>query len=88
MTTLLWSITTGDHAIFLGDPISWRSPAPLIASSVPRRIVALGRDLDESKVTDYRLVQRPWDDKVGYLRRAGFELKNWPELRLRHQATR
>jgi hypothetical protein len=26
-------------------------------------------------------VQRPWDDKSGYLRRAGLELKNWPDLR-------
>jgi hypothetical protein len=26
-------------------------------------------------------LQRPWDDKSGYLRRAGFELKNWPDLR-------
>jgi hypothetical protein len=33
------------------------------------------------KLTHYLLVQRPWDDKSGYLRAAGFELKNWPELR-------
>jgi len=36
---------------------------------------------DETKITGYLLVQRPWDDKSGYLRRAGFELKNWPDLR-------
>jgi hypothetical protein len=37
--------------------------------------------IDETKFTDYLLVQRPWDDKSGYLRRAGFELKDWPDLR-------
>jgi hypothetical protein len=37
--------------------------------------------IDETKFTNYLLVQRPWDDKSGYLRRAGFELKNWPDLR-------
>ena len=37
--------------------------------------------IDETKFTGYLLVQRPWDDKSGYLRRAGFELKNWPDLR-------
>jgi len=37
--------------------------------------------IDDTKLTDYLLVQRPWDDKSGYLRGAGFELKNWPELR-------
>ena len=37
--------------------------------------------IDEAKFTDYLLVQRPWDDKSGYLRRAGFELKMWPDLR-------
>ena len=37
--------------------------------------------IDEAKFTGYLLVQRPWDDKSGYLRRAGFELKNWPDLR-------
>ncbi len=37
--------------------------------------------IDEAKFTDYLLVQRPWDDKSGYLRRAGFELKNWSDLR-------
>ena len=36
---------------------------------------------DETKITGYLLVQRPWDDKSGYLRRAEFELKNWPDLR-------
>jgi hypothetical protein len=37
--------------------------------------------IDETKFTGYLLVQRPWDDKSGYLRRAGFELKNWFDLR-------
>ena len=37
--------------------------------------------IDETKFTNYLLVQRPWDDKSGYLRRAGFELQNWPDLR-------
>ena len=37
--------------------------------------------IDETKLTGYLLVQRPWDDKSSYLRRAGFELKNWPDLR-------
>lgn len=37
--------------------------------------------IDDTKFTNYLLVQRPWDDKSGYLRRAGFELKNWPDLR-------
>ena len=37
--------------------------------------------IDDTKLTDYLLVQRPWDDKSGYLRRAGFELQNWPDLR-------
>jgi hypothetical protein len=37
--------------------------------------------IDEAKFTDYLLVQRPWDDKSGSLRRAGFELENWPDLR-------
>jgi hypothetical protein len=37
--------------------------------------------IDDTKFTDYLLVQRPWDDKSGYLRRAGFELKNWLDLR-------
>jgi hypothetical protein len=37
--------------------------------------------IDERKFTNYLLVPRPWDDKSGYLRRAGFELKNWPDLR-------
>jgi hypothetical protein len=36
--------------------------------------------IDETKLTQYLLVQRPWDDKSGYLRQAGFELKNWPDL--------
>jgi len=37
--------------------------------------------IDETKFTGYLLVQRPWDDKSDYLRRAGFELKNWHDLR-------
>jgi hypothetical protein len=37
--------------------------------------------IDETKFTGYLLVQRPWDDKSDYLRHAGFELKNWQELR-------
>ena len=37
--------------------------------------------IDDTKLTDYLLVQRPSDDKSGYLRRAGSELKNWPDLR-------
>jgi hypothetical protein len=37
--------------------------------------------IDETKFTGYLLVARPWDDKSAYLRRAGFELKNWPDLR-------
>ena len=37
--------------------------------------------IDDTKLTDYLLVQRPWDDKSGYLRRAGFELENWSDLR-------
>ena len=36
--------------------------------------------IDETKLTQYLLVARPWDDKSGYLRQAGFELKNWPDL--------
>ena len=37
--------------------------------------------IDETKLTNYLLVQGPWDDKSGYLQPAGFELKNWPNLR-------
>jgi hypothetical protein len=37
--------------------------------------------IDETKFTGYLLVQRPWDDKSDYLRRAGFELENWHDLR-------
>ncbi len=36
--------------------------------------------IDEAKFTRYLLVPRPWDDKSGYLRQAGFELENWPDL--------
>jgi hypothetical protein len=43
--------------------------------------------IDETKFTGYLLVQRPWDDKSDYLRRAGFELKNWHDLRDAIQAT-
>jgi hypothetical protein len=41
--------------------------------------------IDETKFTQYPLVPRPWDDKSGYLRQAGFELENWPDL---HAAVR
>ena len=37
--------------------------------------------IGDTKLTNYLLVARPWDDKSGYLRRAGFELKTWPDLR-------
>ena len=37
--------------------------------------------IDEAKFTRYLLVPRPWDDKSGYLKQAGFELENWPDLR-------
>jgi hypothetical protein len=37
--------------------------------------------IDDAKLTSYLLVPRPWDDKSAYLRRAGFELKNWSALR-------
>ncbi len=37
--------------------------------------------IDETKFTNYLLVPRPWDDKSGYLRQAGFELENWADLR-------
>lgn len=37
--------------------------------------------ISDTKLTHYLLVERPWDDKSGYLRRAGFERKNWPDLR-------
>jgi len=33
------------------------------------------------KLTAYLLVHRPWDDKSGYLSRAGFGLANWTDLR-------
>lgn len=36
--------------------------------------------IDETKFTHYLLVPRPWDDKSGYLRQAGFTLENWPDL--------
>ena len=32
--------------------------------------------IDETKFTHYLLVPRPWDDKSGYLGKAGFESKN------------
>ena len=35
----------------------------------------------EEKLTKYLLVHREWDDKSGFLRRAGFETHNWPALR-------
>jgi hypothetical protein len=37
--------------------------------------------IGDTKLTHYLLVERPWDDKSGYLRPVGFELKNWPDLR-------
>src|SRR5262245_6778278 len=37
--------------------------------------------IDETKFTGYLLVARRWDDKSAHLRRAGFELKNWLDLR-------
>ena len=45
--------------------------------------IRLPRDatIDDTKLTDYLLVERPWDDKSGYLRRAGFEQANWTDLR-------
>ena len=43
--------------------------------------------IDETKFTEYLLVQRPWDDKSGYLRRAGFELKKLARPERRHQTT-
>jgi hypothetical protein len=36
--------------------------------------------IDDAKFTRYLLVPRQWDDKSGYLRQAGFERENWPEL--------
>lgn len=36
--------------------------------------------VDETEFTAYLLVPRRWDDKSGYLRRAGFELTNWTAL--------
>ena len=36
--------------------------------------------IDEAKFTHYPLTPRPWDDKSGYLRQAGFDQKNWPDL--------
>jgi hypothetical protein len=34
-----------------------------------------------AKLTDYLLVERPWDDKSRFLRRAGFSRENSAELR-------
>jgi hypothetical protein len=36
----------------------------------------------DDKLTIYLLAQRQWDDKSGFLRRAGFTLDNWNDLRL------
>jgi hypothetical protein len=36
----------------------------------------------DDKLTMYLLAQRQWDDKSGFLRRAGFTLDNWNDLRL------
>jgi hypothetical protein len=35
----------------------------------------------DDKLNKYLLVQRPLDDKSGFLFRAGFTLNNWAELR-------
>ena len=35
----------------------------------------------EDKLTRYLLVPRPWDDKSGFLRRAGFAPDKWMQLR-------
>jgi hypothetical protein len=35
----------------------------------------------DDKLNRYLLVERPWDDKSGFLRRAGFTPKNWTDLR-------
>src|SRR4051794_30703467 len=34
----------------------------------------------EAKLTKYLLVYRTWDDKSGFLSRAGFKLENWHDL--------
>jgi hypothetical protein len=36
--------------------------------------------IDDTKLTNYLLLPRPWDDKSRYLRGGGFELKNWSDL--------
>src|SRR5579872_628017 len=38
--------------------------------------------ITKDKLTKYLLVQRQWDDKSTFLRRAGFTLANWKDLRL------
>jgi hypothetical protein len=35
----------------------------------------------DDKLTAYLLVHRQWDDKSGYLLRAGFDMSNWRDLR-------
>lgn len=35
----------------------------------------------DEKLTSYLLVRRPWDDKSEFLRRLGFALDTWSELR-------
>lgn len=51
-------------------------PSPVKMMRIPADAV-----IDDAKLTEYLLVQRPWDDKSGYLHRAGFNLENWTELR-------
>jgi len=48
---------------------------------LPLTTIPSDATIGDTKLTNYLLVERPWDDKSGYLRRAGFELKNWPNLR-------
>lgn len=35
----------------------------------------------DDKLNRYLLVERPWDDKSGFLHRAGFTLETWTDLR-------
>jgi hypothetical protein len=35
----------------------------------------------DEKLNRYLLIERPWDDKSGFLRRAGFTLETWTDLR-------
>ena len=49
-------------------PVRWSEPELL-----PERAV-----VDDAKFTHYLLTPRPWDDKSGYLRQVGFDLKTGP----------